>query len=339
MTTNTDQTKSPTAPDRTSQPTSSAGLALVVALFGGGCDRPVTTGVYQGYLEAEYIYVASPYGGALRELNVQRGENVKPGQPLFALDPEPEAPALQEATEKLHKAEAQLADARKGRRPSELEALEAQLRSARSDWQLAEQLLQRREQLSAANAGAVAAEALDESRSRVGSLRAQTTRLTADLETARLGSREDLVQAAAAEVATARAVLARAEWGVAQKKQSSPAAGMIHDTLYRPGEWVAPGNPVVVLLPPENIKVRFFVPEAELSKMQPGRSVSVTFDGAAQPLNATINYISTRAEFTPPVIYSQQTRTKLVFMVEAKFATNFTIGLRPGQPVEVAMQR
>ena len=82
-----------------------------------------------------------------------------------------------------------------------------------------------------------------------------------------------------------------------------------------------------------------FVPEAELSKMQPGRSVSVTFDGAAQPLNATINYISTRAEFTPPVIYSQQTRTKLVFMVEAKFATNFTIGLRPGQPVEVAMQR
>lgn len=188
MTTNTDQTKSPTAPDRTSQPTSSAGLALVVALFGGGCDRPVTTGVYQGYLEAEYIYVASPYGGALRELNVQRGENVKPGQPLFALDPEPEAPALQEATEKLHKAEAQLADARKGRRPSELEALEAQLRSARSDWQLAEQLMQRREQLSAANAGAVAAEALDESRSRVGSLRAQTTRLTADLETARLGS-------------------------------------------------------------------------------------------------------------------------------------------------------
>jgi HlyD family secretion protein len=313
-------------------------LAPAIAMLGGGCDQPAVVGAYQGYLEAEYVCVASPYGGALRELTVVRGAEVNAGQPLFVLDPEPEAQALQESVEKLRKAEAQLADAQKGRRPSELEALEAQVRSTQTELTLATQLLQRREQLAATNVGAVAAEVLDESRSRVASLRAQLARLNAELETARLGAREDQIRAADAEVATARAGLARADWVVAQKKQAAVVAGTVHDTLYRPGEWVTPGNPVVVLLPPENIKVRFFVPEAELAKMQTGRGVTIRFDGAPQPLTATINFISTRAEFTPPVIYSKQTRTKLVFMVEAKFAASEAAGLRPGQPVDVTLQ-
>lgn len=311
---------------------------LMVAGFVAGCKRTASSAGYQGYLEAEYVYVASPYGGALRKLEVARGEDVKSGQPLFELDPEPEAQLLAEAKEKLSKAGAQLADAKKGRRPSEIEALEAQLAGTRTDLDLAEQLLERRQQLAAANKGAVSAETLDESRSRVASLRAQMARLNAELETARLGAREDQVKAAAAEVDSAKAAVARAEWALEQKKQASTVNGTVHDTLYRPGEWVAPGNPVVVLLPPENIKVRFFVPEADLAKMQTGKAITVGFDGAPQSIPATINYISTRAEYTPPVIYSQQTRSKLVYMVEAKLPSDEAVKLRPGQPVDVTLQ-
>lgn len=316
-------------------------LCLLAAGCAGlvtGCQPHEPAGTYQGYLEGEYDYVASPYGGALRELNVSRGDVVTAGQPLFALDPEPEAQALREATEKLRKAEAQLADTQKGLRPPEIAALEAQQESAKTDLQLAEQLWQRRQELAAANAGAVSAEALDESKARVASLRAQVARLSAELETARLGAREDQVHAASAEVDADKAAMDRAQWTLDQKKQSAPVAGAVHDTLYRTGEWVAPGNPVVVLLPPENIKVRFFVPEADLAKMKPGRKLTVTMDGRQNPLSASINYVSTRAEFTPPIIYSNQTRSKLVYMVEAKFEQSAGVSLRPGQPVEVSVQ-
>jgi HlyD family secretion protein len=133
------------------------------------------------------------------------------------------------------------------------------------------------------------------------------------------------------------AALARARWAVEQKTQSAPTAGRIQDTLYRPGEFVPAGSPVLVLLPPENIKTRFFVPETELSSVKVGQLISVSFDGATAPLRATINYVSAQPEFTPPVIYSQQTRAKLVFLVEAAFAPADAVKLHPGQPVEVRL--
>ncbi|MBI1178586.1 HlyD family efflux transporter periplasmic adaptor subunit [bacterium] len=313
-------------------------LPFLLAALTTGCQKAASPGTYQGYLEGEYVYVSSPYGGALRELNVVRGDDVKPGQLLFSLDPEPEAQAVREAKEKLRKAEAQLADAKKGRRPSEIAALEAQRDSTKTDLQLAEQLLQRRQELQASNAGAVSAEALDESKSRVASLRAQVARLAADIETAQLGAREDQIHAAAAEVDNAKAGLDRAEWVLKQKTQSATVAGTVHDTLYRPDEWVGPGKPVVVILPPENIKARFFVPEADLPKIKTGTQVRVAFDGTKQVFPATVNYVSTRAEFTPPVIYSQQTRSKLVYMIEAKFGADAAPSLKPGQPVDVTLQ-
>jgi len=107
--------------------------------------------------------------------------------------------------------------------------------------------------------------------------------------------------------------------------------------LYRPGEWVGAGKPAVQLLPPANIKVRFFVPESALPALHSGATVSVNFDGGSRAFPATVNYISDEAEFTPPVIYSQETRAKLVFMVEAKFAPADVAGLRPGQPVDVTL--
>jgi HlyD family secretion protein len=101
---------------------------------------------------------------------------------------------------------------------------------------------------------------------------------------------------------------------------------------------VAAGSPVVVLLPPENLKVRFFVPQEKLAQIKVGGPVSVKADGAARAVNATVNYISTQAEYTPPVIFSRETRANLVFMIEAKFSPADTAELRPGQPVDVELK-
>ena len=157
-------------------------------------------------------------------------------------------------------------------------------------------------------------------------------------------SAQDLDQARAkrdadsAQIAVQEAALEKARWSFEQKQQFAPAAAQVHDTLYRLGEYVAAGNPVVVLLPPENLKVRFFVPQAKLAQVKIGGAVSVKPDGVAAPFRATINYISTEAEYTPPVIYSRETRAELVFMIEAQFSSADAAALRPGQPVDVELK-
>jgi HlyD family secretion protein len=142
----------------------------------------------------------------------------------------------------------------------------------------------------------------------------------------------------AALVESQQAALDKAKWSFDQKQQFAPANAQVHDTLYRQGEWVAAGNPVVVLLPPENLKVRFFVPETALAQIKTGQNVEVSFDSAAKKYSATVNYISTQNEFTPPVIYNRENRAKLVYMIEAKFSPADAAALRPGQPVDVKLQ-
>ena len=159
--------------------------------------------------------------------------------------------------------------------------------------------------------------------------------LEAELRTAQLGSRSDQVIAAGAEVRAREAALAKADWELSQKRQKAPKAGLVFDTLYREGEWVAAGRPVVALLPPHNIKVRTFVPETLIGRIHPGHPVRVSVDGVREPFVGTVSYISPKAEYTPPVIYSQESRTKLVFMVETVFAPDIAASLHPGQPVDV----
>jgi HlyD family secretion protein len=129
--------------------------------------------------------------------------------------------------------------------------------------------------------------------------------------------------------------LAQAEWNFTNKKQSAPQAGLVFDTLYREGEWVEAGHPVVELLPPQNIEVRAFVPETEIGQIHPGDSVQVFVDGVRNPFQGTLRYIFPQAEYTPPVIYSQESRSKLVLMVEVDFAPEIAVKLHPGQPVDV----
>ena len=106
----------------------------------------------------------------------------------------------------------------------------------------------------------------------------------------------------------------------------------------RVGEWVPAGNPVVQMLPPQNLKVRFFVPEAAIASLAPGRTIAIHCDGCAADVPARITYVSREAEYTPPVIYSNESRTKLVFMVEARPALAAAPKLQPGQPVAVRVR-
>lgn len=309
----------------------SAAAALVtVALV--ACSEQAPS-YYQGYAEAEYVRVALPFAGSLEGLHVQRGMRVKAGDALFVLERENEAAARREAEERLRNTEAQLANLRKGKRPTEIEAIRAQIEQAETSLKLSEVQLKRTEQLVAQNF--IAKEKLDEARTGRDRDSARVAQLKADLDTARLAARADEIKAAQAAVAAAQATLAQADWRLEQKSAMAPVAGQVTDTLYVKGEWVPAGSPVVSLLPPQNIKVRFFVPELQLGALRVGQNVSAACDGCAAPIAANITFIAPQAEFTPPVIYSKENRAKLVFLVEARPAPEDAVKLHPGQPLEV----
>ncbi len=151
-----------------------------------------------------------------------------------------------------------------------------------------------------------------------------------------LASRPDQVAAAQATLVATQEQLAQAEWRLAQKSQRAPRAALVADTLYTAGEWVQAGAPVVSLLPPENIKLRFFVPEQRIASLKFGQQVTVSCDGCA-PLKAKITFVSPQAEYTAPLIYSKENRASLVFLVEARPEPADAVRLHPGQPVEIKL--
>ncbi|MCL4315398.1 MAG: HlyD family efflux transporter periplasmic adaptor subunit [Gammaproteobacteria bacterium] len=309
-------------------------IALSAAVVAGCSDN--TPATFQGYAEGEYVHIAAAFSGTLDTLAVQRGTQIKAGEILFRLESQNESAARNEAAERLKQTAAQLENLKKGKRPSELDAIRAQQAQAQAALQLSELQLKRMERL--LGSGAVTREQLDQARSSYDRDRARLTELNAQAQTARLGAREDEISAAAAEVDAARAALAQAEWRLEQKSVSATLDGIIDDTLYVQGEWVPAGAPVISLLPPQNSKIRFFVPEAALGALHIGQGVAVTCDGCGTPVAAQIRFIASQAEYTPPVIYSKETRSKLVFMVEAWPAPQDAIKLHPGQPVDVALK-
>jgi HlyD family secretion protein len=311
-----------------------AGLtACVLLLF--GCDQ-ADRQTLQGYVEGEFVYMASPLAGSLEKLHVTRGTKVKAGAPLFELDDRPEQAARDEAERKLAQARANLEDVKKGKRPSEIEALEAQLKHARAAVTLADKEFLQQERLMR-TPGATAELEFLRARALRDQNRQRLAQIEADLRTARLGSRADQITAAESNVRALEAALSRAEWDLSQKRQTAPQDALVFDTLYREGEWVPAGRPVVVLLPPGNVKVRAFVPETQIADVQPGDTVRVGMDGRTEPVTGTVSFVSPRAEYTPPVIYSQDTRSKLVFMIEAVFDRDTSMSLNPGQPVDVEL--
>lgn len=311
-------------------PAKTALVALAALLFAGCARREASA--YQGYLEGEFVYVAAPLAGQLEHLAVTRGARIEAGAPLFALEQSAEVSTMREAAERVRSAQSRLADLRKGLRPSELAALAARLAQARAAAELAALELQRATKLHQTTV--LSDDDFDRVRLNHEAATKQVAEIAAQLDTAQLGSRTDVIAAAEAEAAASQAALDRAGWSIAQKNRAAPAAALVYDTLFRKGEFVPAGQPVVSLLPPENIKVRFFVPEADLVAIKVSRPVQVAITGQP-PLTAHISYLSPKPEFTPPVLYNRANRSKLVFMVEAVFDPTAARDLHPGQPVDV----
>lgn len=299
-----------------------------------GCRR-ASADHFQGYLEGDFIHVGAPLAGRLETLSVAKGSRVERDTPLFTLEHTAESAAQQQAAEQLASARARLADLRKGSRPSELASLEARLAQARAAAELSRIELTRQSELLKDQVTTVSEH--DRARLTHESNRSVVAELEAQLATAKLGARVDAIAAAEAEVAAAGAAKERADWSVAQKNQAAPRAALVFDTLYREGEFVAAGQPVVSLLPPENLKVRFFASEEKFAALRAGQTVRVTISGHAAPFDARISYLSPRPEYTPPVLYNRDNRAKLVFLVEALFSADAARDLHPGQPVEVAL--
>ncbi|WP_283148422.1 HlyD family secretion protein [Silvimonas soli] len=309
-------------------------LLLVLAAFTvlSACSKP-DPGSWQGYVEGEFVYVSSSQAGRLDQLSVQRGQNIESGQLLFALEAQNEAAAQQQAVQQLKTATAQLADIRTGKRPAEVSVTRAQLAQAQAAQKRAVIQLARDE--TQFQAGGIARQQLDDSRANVDSTTAQVQQLQSQLQVDSLPGREQQLTAQSAQVAAAQAALDQANWKLGQKTVAATRSGLVFDTLYQPGEWVAAGNPIVRMLPPENVKVRFFVPETSLGSLKTGQAVTIHCDGCKADITARISYIATEAEYTPPVIYSNENRNKLVFLIEAHPAVHDAPALHPGQPVEV----
>ena len=140
--------------------------------------------------------------------------------------------------------------------------------------------------------------------------------------------------------ASLRQSKANLEWSqtrLARRNAYSPWEATVEQIYYRPGETVPAGRPVVALLPPTNLKLRFFAPQAVLPEIKYGQTVGVSCDGCEKGLTAKVSFIARSAEFTPPVIYSQEERAKLVFLIEAR--PEHPEKFRVGQPVTVTLPR
>jgi HlyD family secretion protein len=319
----------------------SVGTALLAGLFVGvlaalltGCS-PKESAYFPGYAEGESVRMAAPISGTLTHLHVQRGDTVAASAPAFVLEQETEKFSREEAAARVRRAEDQLENLRQGRRPDELAALRAQLAQAQAALNLSTAELSRASKLVAEAFTSPAS--LDQSRAAVARDQARVHELDAQIRLARQGSRRQEIAAAEQEVLAARAQLAQADWRVQQKTQRVPVAGDVLDVMYREGEWVPQGSPVMSVLSPTQVKARFFVPESVLGQLKLGQVVQLHCDGCPAPIPAKVSFLAREAEFTAPIIYSRENRASLVFMVEARPTGDDARRLHPGQPLEVRL--
>lgn len=301
---------------------------LLATLGLGGED-----GRYLGYVEGETSLIAPPVAGRLVERPVERGQQVKKGDRLFVIDPVLAKAEIARAEGALAEAQSRYENLLKGKRPEELDVMRGQRREAEASLALAETEMKRQAQL--LERGFTTRQAYDQAQSQVYQLRSRVASLTAQEKVGELAARPDEIDAARALVEQDEANLAQAKKRLDDLMPTAPEDALVENTFFNVGEWVPAGTPVVSLLPPYRVKLRFYVPQEDVALVKMGDAVSFTCDGCPPDLKADIIYISPRAEFTPPVIYSQSARSKLVFLIEARPQTP-QARLSPGLPVTVA---
>ncbi|MEO8408598.1 MAG: HlyD family efflux transporter periplasmic adaptor subunit [Oxalobacteraceae bacterium] len=307
-----------------------AGIVMLLA----ACSEPPSDR-FPGYAEADYVRVSPALAGTLLRLQLKKGDTVKRGAPAFVLEQDSETAARAEAAFRVQAAEATLANLKKGKRPDEIATAQAQLAQAQAAARLSAADLARQNRL--VETHFISAARLDEARAAAQRDLAHVRELQAQLRVLQLGARSDEIAAAEQERNAAQAQLAQLAWRLAQKSQTIPVDSIVDDVLYQEGEWVPAGSPVLSLLPAQNIKARFFVPETVLGQLQIGQAATLRCDGCGAPIAATVSFIARDAEYTAPLIYSKENRATLVFMVEARPERKDAYRLHPGQPLEVTL--
>lgn len=290
-------------------------------------------GRYLGYVEGETSLIAPPVAGRLVERPVERGQQVKKGDRLFVIDPVMARAEVARAEAALAEAQARYENLLKGKRPEEQDVVRAQRRENEAALAQAEIEYKRQAELLARGVGT--RKDYEQAESQARQLRSRSASLAAQEKVGDLAARPDEIAAAKAQIAQDEANVAQAKKRLDDLMPVAPEDGLIENTFFNTGEWVPAGTPVVSLLPPFRVKLRFYVPQEDAAQMTMGAPVSFTCDGCPADLKAKITYVSPRAEFTPPVIYSQSARAKLVFLVEARPEPT-QARLPPGLPITVA---
>jgi HlyD family secretion protein len=296
--------------------------ALVLALPLGACGEAEDRG-WLGYAEGENALIAPPQPGWVTSIDVARGETIAVGDVLFTLDATRELAARDTALAAIAAARAEIEGAEAAGAGAAATQAEAQAETMRSQREF-----ERQEGL--VNIGGSSRRELEQAEAALQGARARIS--GAQAEGAQAGAQRS---AAEARVAQAEAALATAEFNLAERTVTARVAGVVEDIYFRPGEYAGGGAPVLSILPPQNIYVRFFIPEEDVAGLAPGDAVILSCDGCPDNLTATISFIAQEVEFTPPVIYSVGNREKLVFKAEARAEGG--LALRPGPPVDVRL--
>jgi HlyD family secretion protein len=294
--------------------------------------RPDGTIRFQGYVEGYLVFMAPEEGGRIERLAVDSGDRVSEGQLLFKLDIAMQEAQRDEAEAKVRQTRAQLANLQAAlQRPEEIAVLkaqeeraQAQLDLSQAEWNRQQTLFQR---------GYAAQAQLDQARSAFERDKAALAEVQRQIQAGQIAGRSAEIAAAEAAVQAAEAALQQAETRLAKRRVNAPTVAQVQDVYFRAGETVSAGQPVLALLPPANRRIRFYVPEPLLAGMALDKIVGVTCDNCPAELQARISFISREAEYTPPVIFSEQERAKLVFRVEAQPLRNADLPL--GLPVTV----
>lgn len=310
-------------------------LGLLAFLLLSSCSKHHSLKVL-GYIEGRYVYLSSPVSGTLTNLAVQKGETVKANQLAFQLDPQPELSELQNAQAQLASSQQDLENLKVGERSTIIKRLQALISQAQANVVYSKKMYDRNAELR--KTFVVGQAAVDQWRAQFEADTQKLNEAQANLAEGKLGARTNLIASQEAKVQAAKAQVDQYQWMVSQKTMHFAQMGFVQDTLFRQNEYVTAGKPIVSFLPPENRILIFFVPEKNLSQVRIDQTVYFTCDGCAKNISAKINYIASDAEYTPPVIYSKDSREKLVYWVEAKIDPAVVTSMHPGEPVEVAIQ-
>ncbi|MFO1033320.1 MAG: HlyD family efflux transporter periplasmic adaptor subunit [Hyphomicrobiales bacterium] len=285
-----------------------------------------------GAVDARLTLVGPLAAGRLTQVAVHKGDAVTAGDTLFTTDDSAASASVTQAEAAVATAEATLRDLQSGKRAEELAVFDKQMVEAQANLLLARQNYLRANDLN--NRGITAQAAFDAAKAAVDAAAARIEEITANRKAAELPARRDAIAAAQSRVSEAQAALAQARARLSDYSVASPATATVNDVFFAAGEVAAAGQPVVALHTPDALVLRFYVPEASRARLQPGMAIRFTCDSCAGPFTARVSHVFAQPEFTPPVIYSESARGKLVYQVEARIDGNHA-DLQPGLPVQV----